>query len=88
MTLQVRGNSIRGIIVNSSGAFRIVGWLAPGGEGKWISAKRIAFWIGMQVAQMNGYIRFWNDYFVTSYFDSCGPRGASGVRNGSLVRLL
>jgi hypothetical protein len=77
MTLEVRGRSILGIVVNYSGAFPIVGSLGPGGEGR------------IQIVRMGGRIRFANNYFVADYFNACGPRHAVGVKIGRpLVRLL
>ncbi len=68
MTLDVRGNSIRGIVVNPFGAFPIVGTLAKDGTGT------------IQIVRMGGRISFTEHRFQADYFNTCGARRAVGTR--------
>jgi hypothetical protein len=70
MTLDVRGSSIRGAVVNPFGIFPVIGSLSPAGVGT------------IRVVQMGGRIRFTDNRFVADYFNSCGPPHAVGARAG------
>ncbi len=71
VTLDVRGGTIAGNVVNSLGVTPIAGEIDPRGDGV------------LQIGGVGGVIRFERGRFVADYDNlRCGPRRAVGVRVG------
>lgn len=71
LTLDVRGGSIVGNVVNSTGVYAVAGEVDPDGSGV------------IRIGQVGGVIRFARGRFIADYDNlRCGPRRAVGVRAG------
>ena len=71
MTLDVRGGTIAGNVVNDEGVFAVAGEVDQSGEGT------------IRIGQVGGVIRFTSTRFVADYPNlRCGMRRAVGVRVG------
>jgi hypothetical protein len=71
LTLDVRGGSIAGTVVNDEGVFPVAGELDPYGNGT------------IRIGQVAGVVQFGRNHFVADYPNlRCGHRHAVGVRVG------
>ena len=71
LTLDVRGGSIVGNVVNAEGVFPVAGEVGPDGTGM------------IRIGQVAGVVRFGPSRFVADYPNlRCGHRHAVGVRIG------